>query len=399
MASYEFPNNSNTNSNEVNVVDSSSFKVKQSIAGEPVKVTWANGTPLTAEEMENYSDEIKDAIEELEEKEEERQRKREELWKNVKEGLSDVTDKVTDVGTDVGEHVSEEVFGSGFFVRHLQDVFGKTIRKIADTLKNISNFLFRNLGFALKWIKTKLVNGFTKIIKILNTLKMFALISKLFSGIGSLFSGGIDLVGNLTKGLIGGLLTSAGYVALKAGLKSLGLALASITGPALLGAIATAIVGLSGFALKKTYDMITNNMKAQQALKDYDNGKMNIPEEVLMPRDGESQKEYDKRIAEYADTHQNKKDESNKERYERFIKEYPSVARDLGFDSPWWGQDKDKNGWKDYNEDRWEELKNAIRDGNKGIDSKWTRGLSESTKEELKRKTILKNSADGVNEV
>lgn len=403
MASYEFPNNSNSNNSNTTVNDVSSMKVKIDDTGNPIKVTWANGTPLTKEEMEKFSNEISDKVDELKEAEEEKRKKREELWKGVKEGFSDVTDKVADVGSDVSEHVTDEVFGNGYFAQQMQNALSKSIKSITNILKKISSFLMKSVGQAWKWAKTKLWGFFTKTWKLLESIKLFSLLGKLIGGLGSAVKGTLNVGGDLVGSLVKGLLSGGVGAAVSAGLKSLGAALGGITAAALTSALAAAILAASGYAISKTVNLVSNNVKANKLLDQYYDGdgmyeyngvKYKIPDEVVFG-DGspESIKNRDKRIVEWINSKQERADANDKDRYERWIKEYPSIAKDLGFDRPWWGQDDDKNGWKDYNSDRFNELRNAIKYGVKGIDNEWTKSLSTSTKEELKRKAQLKNTA------
>lgn len=431
MASYEFPSSSKNASVENT---STTSRVNSNDSNAPLtngeaKKQIESVKKVLKDKAEKEKKETEKEKKEREKREKERKEKLDKIWNGVKGGFSKVTDNVSDVGEDVASDVTQEVFGSGLFATQMNNALSKALRGISESLKKITSFITTSIGKAWAWLKSvvkkfrsifsrnglfgtlsiyfrwmrmKLTAGFTKLWKVLESIKLFSFIGKLIGGVGSAIKGTISAGGDLVASLVKGILSGGVGAAVSAGLKSLGAALGGITAAALTSALVAGILAASGYAVSKTVDLVSNNIKANKVIDqfyedgmyEYNGVKYQIPQEVIIG-DGspESLKQRDKRIVDWIKSKQEKADANDKERYERFIKEYPSVARDLGFDSPWWGQDKDKNGWKDYNSDRFNELRNAIKYGVRGEDNEWTKSLSASTKEELKNKSKLKNTA------
>lgn len=429
MANYEFPSKSSSTTSSVATTTSSPNDENAPVTNATVKQQVESVKKAIKDKQKEEKKETEKEKKDRERRERERKEKLDKIWNNVKGGLSRVTDKVSDLGEEVSSNITQEVFGSGFYANQMNSIFGKTLKGISDSLKKIGSFLATSLGkmwnwmvnavkkfrkifsrngifgtifIYFRWMRMKLTNGFSKLWKMLESIKLFSIIGKLIGGIGSAVKGTLNVGGDLIGALVKGILSGGVGAAVGAGLKALGATLSGITVAALTSALVAGILAASGYAISKTVDLVSNNVKANKLLDqyyedgtyEYNGVKYQVPDEVVFG-DGspESLKNRDKRIVEWIKSKQSKADANDKERYERFIKEYPEVARDLGFDSPWWGQDDDKNGWKDYNSDRFNELRNAIKYGVKGEDNKWTKNLSESTKESLKNKAKLKSTA------
>lgn len=395
MASYEFPNNSNSNNSNTTVNDVSSMKVKIDDTGNPIKVTWANGTPLTKEEMEKFSNEISDKVDELKEIEEEKRKKREELWKGVKEGFSDVTDKVTDVGQDVSEHVTDEVFGSGYFAQSMQSIFGKTLQTISKSLKSISNFLLKVLGNALKSLWKGITNSFSKTWKILESMKIFSLIGSLLSGIGSLIKGTLNVGGDLLGSLVKYIAGTAAFKALVNGLSWLGGLFSKLS-------LKNVITSIGEFLMKLVPKSVAGPLAAViTALWPTEAGDKNedaffaAQRAGVLPEHVKDVDDYNQYLEETKDVREQRAKDIEKEhenQYNQWLKEYPIVANEL-FKKRWLiDKDRDNNGYRDYDEERYQTFKTAIENPNNQM-AMDNIGLSQKAIEELKNKSSLKNTA------
>lgn len=409
MANYEFPSNDKATTASTTTTQSN---------------TNSNNAPLTNAEAKKHIDSVKKAIKEKSEKEErarekrrqERKEKLEKIWQGVQDKLSNVTDKVADIGEDVSSNITEEVFGSGFIATQMNNVFGKTLQKISDSLKwigsNISTFfskiwhwlvnvakkfskifsrngLFGIIFNHFKWLKQKLTNGFTKLWKMLESIKLYNILGGLLGSLFSAIRGTISLGGDFIKDLIKYLAGTAAFKWLTNGMTHLGKLFSSLT----LGSIIEAIGGFLARLIPKAFagplsGIITAFSPSEIGGKEEDAyytalATGAIPANTTLE---EFKEKYNNPID---TTDQEALDEAT---YNRLLKEYPIIAKEQ-FKKRWLiDSDKDKNGLQDYSAERLAKFNTIINNPN-NPNMINDLGLSQAAIEELKRKSTLKNTA------
>ena len=413
MANYEFPSSENKST------------ITSSTTTQSNKNPNASDAPLTNAEAKKQIDSVKRAIKEKAEKEEkEREKRRQErkekldkIWKDVKGGLSNVTDKVSDLGEDVSSNITQEVFGTGFFANQMNSVFGKTLRKISDSLKWIGstisnafskmwkwmvdavkkfrkifsrNGLFGTIFIYFRWMRQKLTAGFSKLWKMLESIKLFSIIGKLIGGVGSFIKGSINVGGDLIKSLVSWIMGSAAGKAIINAFSSLASVIKSITLTSFLSALAKAFaitlpLTLSGDDASKYY--ISN------ATKKFQNGEI-------------SEEEYKKELSHWGTTpelqtesgknntnmlSETYKNESLRNQiWNDWIKQYPNYMKKVA-KKGWFDSDSNKDGIMDN-----PSLSEFINVGEgiyKGDGGVYKKLLDDKIKEELKNKSTLKNTA------
>lgn len=398
MADLEFPKNTSLSTKETAGSINKTSKANTDKIIKAIQIAMMANAQATADEW-HKKDRVKGIAKAGVEK------KLDKIGNNIKravspviKGLKEVGEKVIDSTKSAISDTYTEVFGSGTLAESIKSTIGTSLKKINDTLVNIGSWLSKKGG---KWLKNALVYTmlfFKWLKKFLTGYMLF----KAISGIAKMAWGGItgtlSLGGDLLKSIAAKLAGSAATTALVSGIKSLFAgatvktfisSLLSFLGK---GTLYAAILAALGWAGGNTIDTAGKELKFREIDNKIENNELYIPEAYQKP--GESIREYKERIIEEGNRRLEVKEASDKDRYENWIKQYPKLASDLGFNKPWWGQDDDKNGWKDYNEDRFEEFKEAIRNINKGIDNKLTQSISDEAKMEvLKNKSILKNAA------
>ena len=152
--------------------------------------------------------------------------------------------------------------------------------------------------------------------------------------------------------------------ALSAGVTGLGTALK--TAGAGLGTFLAqgALIAGTIYTLDKAINRWKDVIDLKKAIKELDeNPQLAGPKQ----REGESNKDYNTRLVEWYKRHQ----ETEEKKYNKFWLKYPTLFHELGFDSPYFWQDKNKDGRKDYTHERYEAMMEAIKEAQTGK-GKWS---------------------------
>lgn len=383
----------------------------------------------------------------------ENQKRHEQLLKAInaaKEQISKGLGIIGEKTEEVADDFTEQVFGSGLLVRTLKDNTFNLVKNIKNGLvnsvtslydlfklngdernkkikgyfKNIKSFMLAPFKLIIKflkgidkgitWISEKTVTGIGKTLKYLligagiffKWIKNFLLKSTLFKAIGSIgklaFEGittVFSLGGDLVKGLADKLVTSAAISSFGLGIKTL---VRGLTASAFMPILAAALVGYGVFKLADFFS--DRAPDPDEALSDT---QKKINDLYARKAKGEiSQKEFEKELEKlntlkagytYMKGEQDIPTDTTNEsiykaKYEQWIKEYPEAMKDL-VGANWFqrnitGGDKDKNGYLDYTPELYNRAANVIEQGNM---SGFIR--SQAAIEELKNKSILKNTA------
>lgn len=383
----------------------------------------------------------------------EAQKKHKELLKQIEETKNEINKKLGIISEKTGQiadDFTEQVFGSGLLTRTLKDNIFNLSKNIKNGLINstfkiyelykldakernkilkgyfnkIKNFVtypfkmifkfLKNIDKGITWISEKTVTGIGKTLKYLligagvffKWIKSFLLKSTLFKAIGSIgklafegISAVFSLGGDLVKGLADKLVTSAAISSFGLGIKTL---VRGLTASAFMPILAAALVGYGVFKLADFFS--DRAPDPDEALSDT---QKKINDLYARKAKGEiSQKEFEKELEKlntlkagytYMKGEQDIPTDTTNEsiykaKYEQWIKEYPEAMKDL-VGANWFQRniasgDKDKNGYLDYTPELYNRAANVIEQGNM---SGFIR--SQAAIEELKNKSILKNTA------
>ena len=422
MANYEFPSKSSSTTTSVNNTTSSPNDENAPVTNATFKQQVESVKKAIKEKRKEEKKETEEEKKEREKREIERKEKLDKIWNNVKSGFSRVTDKVSDLGEEVSSNITQEVFGSGFYANQMNNIFGKTLKGISDSLKKIGSFLATSLGkmwnwmvdavkkfrkifsrngllgtikIYFRWMRMKLTNGFTKLWKILESIKLFSLIGGLLKGAGAALKGTVVAAGDLIKSLVTTILGTAAGKALLAGISTLGATLKGVTLASLISAIAKASVLALPLTLSGD-DGTRGSIKT--IMNDYENGKINEEEYKKQlarygatPEDAavKSQHPYDVWYATMDDWHKIYQQGESVWRpmWEEWIKKYPNYMKEKA-KAGWFDRDRNDDGIMDNpNEKEFGIIGKGIADAGEGM------VLSDKAREELKQKNKLKNTA------
>ena len=410
MANYEFPSSDKSTTTSATIQSN-----KNPTAGD---------APLTNAEAKKHIESVKRAIKEKEEKEEkEREKRRQErkekidkIWKDVKGGLSNVTDKVSDLGEDVSSNITQEVFGSGFYANQMNNLFGKTIRKISESLKWIGstissafskmwhfmvdavkkfrkifsrNGLFGTIFIYFRWMKQKLTAGFSKLWKMLESLKLFNILGSLISGVGSAIKGTLNVGGDLIKSLASWIMGSAAGKMLTSGISHLGDLLKKLSLRNIITSIGEFLASLVPKSIAGPLTAVIGALWPTAAGDKADDAYYTAQTSGAIPK-SMTLEEFKESYGKSKDT--TKQEALNEAEYNRLLKEYPIIAKEQ-FKKRWLiDADRDDNGLQDYTADRLAKFRNILNASNNQMMIN-DYGLSKEAVEELKNKSTLKNVA------
>lgn len=333
----------------------------------------------------------------------------------IANGLKEVSEKVVDSTTSVISNAYTEVFGSGALAETIKTTIGASLKKINEMLTNIGEWLFKKGG---KWLKNILVYS----ILFFGWLKKFLMKSMLFKAIGGIakiawkgiegvFNLGGDLLGSIAKQLVG----KATVDALLGGIKNM---VKGVSGAAFMGAIAKIIGGsllAAGFGAALGYGL--GNMKnshdagmaASRIFRNEGDNKDRATVAAYLENNRKdlTDKEielFEKALSQYDEKNINNLNsfiklseqlkahgwdigkDTTEELYNSFLRIFPQAGKNAGLEKGLFNSDKNKDGFKDFDNERYHKLLPEIY--------KMTQnGLPLSAIEELKRKSTLKNAA------
>ena len=396
MANLEFPKNTNTASNKENVESiNKTSKANTDKIIKAIQIAMMANAQATADEW--YKKDRAKGIAKAD-----AEQKIDSIGNNIKKAMSPITDGLKEIGSKVADSVKSatdnvytEVFGSGLIAESIKNALGKTLKKISDSLSFIGEWLFKKGGNLIKKILVGSLVFFGWLKKFLMKSMLFKAIGSIakmaWSGITGTLSLGGDLIGAIAAKLVG----TAAWKALTSGvthlgelfkgltlkgiLKSIGEFLASLIPKGVAGALAGIVT-----ALTPTPAGDPDEMRYIGALNRGEIDK-NTTMEEWRETDKAKQDDYKKNVLP-------KIQKQEEESYNKWLKEYPTIANEL-FKKRWLiDADKNDDGYRDYNSERYNTFKTLVENPNNQIllDNY---DLSKESREELKNKSILKNAA------
>ena len=421
MANYEFPSKSSTTTSSVSNTTSSPNDENAPVTNATVKQQVESVKKAIKEKAKEEKKETEKEKKDRERRERERKEKLDKIWNGVKGGLTRVTDKVSDLGEEVSSNITQEVFGSGFYATQMNNIFGKTLRGISDSLKKIGSFLATSLGkmwhwmtsavkkfrkifsrnglfgtihIYFRWMKMKLTNGFSKLWKMLESIKLFSILGKLLGGAGAAIKGTVVAAGDLIKSLVSAILGTAAGKALLAGLSSLGATLKGVTLSSLLGAIAKASVLAMPLALSGDS---ANDYYINEANEKYKKGEISEEEykKTLNSWGTNPELQTPEGKKEHSDIHNEfvklASDENKRNAvWKELVKTYPNAMKVLA-KKHWLDSDYDKDGI--YDDPTYSQFLQVIDNIQAGDGGTMRKFMTPESLEELKNKNKLKNIA------
>lgn len=382
--------------------------------------------------------------EEEEKKEDEKEKRRQKILNKLEKINEKISDTLDDIGgqtKEVVDDIVDKVFGNSLIVNKIKEGTYGIIKGVkTGTYKSISNLInfmklekkdriFKLKGYVSKlknivispfmmiwkvlkrvdksitWIAEKLMVGLGKTLKYLiigvaiffKWIKKFltkSMLWKVLSGVTSLIGGVFNITGDLFSGLwkilgVGTLLKKLGPIwdaisnigsSLKQGAKYfLTKEFWSKLGTTILNFIKSKIFRV-GIGVAGTLYAMFDPTEAGESEED-------------MARLGEQYPLKNQNvIASFDDKNNNSsKIISPETEYNQFIKEYPTVSREL-LKKGWFDSDKDKNGLRDYNDEDYYRIDMLRKNPTNQMLLDDLR-LSEAARQELKNKSILKNTA------
>ena len=421
MASYEFPNSSSSSTTKsVNNTTTSPNDETAPLTNGEAKKHFESVKKILKDKQKEEKKETEKEKKEREKRAQERKEKLEKIWTGVKGGFARATDKVSDLGEDVSSNITQEVFGSGLYANQMNNIFGKAIRGIAESLKRISSFLVSTLGkiwhwmvsaikkfrkifsrnglfgtifIYFRWMRMKLTNGFAKLLKVLESIKLFSLLGKLLGGIGSAVKGTLNVGGDLIKSLIASIVGTAAWKALVSGISSLGSLFSKISLSGMMKSIAEAIIAVVPRAVAGVGAFLTTALWPTE---------LNTGEEDELEAMRAGVPTSGPEFEEWKENRDKKREEDAKvfakaeeARYYKMLKEYPTVAKEI-LKAGWLNSDKNNDGLKDYDAERLAKFDNVVQQWDnpyygEGIIKDYN--LSEAAVAELKAKTKNKHTA------
>ena len=324
------------------------------------------------------------------------------IGSKIKSKISPITEGISEIGSKIAESTKEavsdtytEVFGSGALATIIKDSIGKTLNKMYETLSNISGWLFKKGG---KFLKNTLINS----LLFFRWLKKFLSKSLLFRAIGNIaktawggITGTLNLGGDLLKWIGAKLVASTAWKTLMSGINHLGGLFKGLTLKNIITSIGTFLAnlipkGIAGplagviTALTPTPAGDPDEMRYIGALN-----RGEIDKDTTL----EEWREIDKaKRDDYKNNILPKIQKQEEESYNQWLKEFPTIANEL-FKKRWLiDADKNDDGYRDYNAERYNTFKTLVENPNNQalLDNL---ELSKESREELKNKSILKNAA------
>ncbi len=333
----------------------------------------------------------------------------------IAEGLKEVSEKVVNSTKSAISDTYTEVFGSGALAETIKTTIGTSLKKINEALANIGEWLFKKGG---KWLKNVLMYS----ILFFGWLKKFLMKSMLFKAIGGIAKmawGGIkgtlslggDLLGSIAKQLVG----KATVDALLGGIKNM---VKGVSGTAFIGALAKVIGGsllaagfgaALGYGLGNMQNSHDAGMAASRILRGEGDNKDRATVAAYLENNRKNLNDKEIELFEKALSQYDEKNTRNlnnfaklsdqlkshgwdisststEQLYNDLLKLFPKEGKSAGLEKGWLNSDKNKDGFKDYDIDRYHKLLQEIYKTNQD-------GLPQSVIEELKRKSTLKNTA------
>lgn len=390
--------------------------------------------------------------EEEEKKEDEKEKRRQKILNKLEKINEKISDTLDDIGgqtKEVVDDIVDKVFGNNLIVNKIKEGTYGIIKGVKTGIyKSISNFInfmklekkdrilklrgyvsklknivilpfmmvwkvLKRIDKSITWIAEKLMVGLGKTLKYLiigvaiffKWIKKFltkSILWKALSGVASLIGSGISSIlgfgGDLITSIAGKLVSSAAISALTSGIKTL---FSRATGKMLVSAIVKA---LPWAIVAAKLAAIAYGFRIDDAGDKYEDAKMRYINAGILSSEDAFSPDFD--MEEWA---KNNKDKiksldsgqfsylnassglSKAQEYNQFIKEYPTVSREL-LKKGWFDSDKDKNGLRDFNEEDYTKIKTLQSNPTNQMLLNDLR-LSEAARQELKNKSILKNTA------
>lgn len=155
---------------------------------------------------------------------------------------------------------------------------------------------------------------------------------------------------------------------LTAGLTGLGTALSAAG--AGLSAFVVAGAALAGtiYAADKAINRWQDVIDLKKAMKELEDDPYLAGPKQL---EGESQKDYNQRLVEWYRKRKERREEKEEDKYNRMWLTHPTIFHELGLDNPYFWQDRNKDGRKDYTHERYEAMVEAIKEAKSG-GGKWS---------------------------
>lgn len=377
---------------------------------------------------------------------------RSDVKKLIEGAKNSITKSINTLGSkteEVSDTIVTEVFGSGLLTRTLNDSMKGALKSVGTGIGKSASFIwekisaskkddkkdekkrenklitailapirvlskmFKFIQNSLTWIAEKGVSGLGKTLKyiligagiFIKWLKNWLMKSILFKALGKIgglawegIKGVVSIGGELVGSIASTLVSTTAVSALTSGIKAL---FKGVSGKLFIssllkfigkGALYSALLAAIGWAGGNAVNSIGRVIDIKKAYNKIENGEyIGVPEKLP----GESQRDYNERLLEDYRRKERVKSDIHEKAYEEWLINYPILARELKFDRPWWWQDKDDSGYKDYSEDRFNEFKTALRElrTGKGDWSPFVRLEYENRKNDLKNKAVLKNTA------
>ena len=420
MANLEFPKNISSSTNTMYAKENTESINKTSKANtdkiiKAIQIAMIANAQATADEWykkDRAKDITKLGVEQ----------KLDKIGNNIKKSVSPITKGLKEVGERVVDSTKSaisdtytEVFGSGALAETIKSTIGVTLKKINDSLVNIGGWLLKHGG---KWLKNILVYS----VLFFSWLKKFLMKSMLFKAIGGIAKmawGGItstlnlggDLLGSIAKQLVG----KASADALLGGIKNM---VKGVSGAAFMGAIAKVIGGsllaagfgaALGYGLGNMQNSHDAGMAASRILRGEGDNKDRATVAAYLGNNRKNLTDKEIELFEKALSQYDEKNIGNlnnftklsdqlkshgwdisststEQLYNDLLKLFPKEGKSAGLEKGWFNSDKNKDGFKDYDIDRYHKLLHEIYKTNQD-------GLPQSVVEELKRKSTLKNAA------
>ena len=412
MANLEFPKNTNTTSSKENVESiNKTSKANTDRIIKAIQVAMVANAQATADEW--YKKDRAKGIAKAD-----AEQKIDNIGNNIKKAMSPITNGLKEIGSKVADSVKSatdsvytEVFGSGLIAESIKNVLGKTLKKISDSLTFIGEWLFKKGGNLLKKILVGTLVFFGWLKKFLMKSMLFKAIGGIakmaWKGIESTISLGGDLIGAIASKLVG----SAAVSALVSGIKSL---TAGLTATAFMGVLAKALLAAgfgaalgAGIAQRKfewdagmaaadifkgegdNVDRATVEAYLKENRKNMTPKEIELYEKALSKYDTESKNNlvgFENLRKQLAANGWDIDKDTTEELYNGFLKLFPQAGKNAGLEKGLFNSDKNKDGFKDFDNDRYHKLLPEIYKITQN-------GLPQSAIEALKNKSVLKNAA------